>query len=501
MSTSKKNVSTQEVVRNQNGTISLPPEAEFKSYKAMKEWLTLREMEEEEKVNVNEPAGPLLEGLVALQAVLKRMFGLISISGEKCGFCGVVHDPPSLINVKTGIDTAVQVPWGNVGVPALDNHPITTGYSVDSKGEFQLRLKSAIARKHAKKIKEIAEAVRDEIEAHSIYRGKAFAMNFDNVQERVAAEGPEALAPEFLDLSHVKEEELIFSKETRRLVDAALLTPIKKWERLKQLGASPKRGALLVGDPGTGKTMTAKVIAKVATEHGWTFVYVRQPEQLAEALAFAKRYQPAWVFCEDIDRILEETDERSAGRNQDANQLLNTVNGLDSDAEVYLVLTTNFVDKIEKYLPELLRYGRLDAVLKLERPDAGAAARLIKLYAKSSLRMTEPELHEAGSRLQGNIPPAIKEAVDRARLYGLTDSDSGDITFSAVMLAAKSMEDQTAMLKPPENTDKDVEIARALGNALGERVAAGLLRLDAKVAAETGKMPLLTDGEPVEGRQ
>jgi SpoVK/Ycf46/Vps4 family AAA+-type ATPase len=72
-----------------------------------------------------------------------------------------------------------------------------------------------------------------------------------------------------------------------------------------------KRGVLLEGPYGTGKTLTAFVTAKKCVENGWTFIMLDRVAALKEALTFARMYAPAVVFAEDIDRSVE--GERTVG--------------------------------------------------------------------------------------------------------------------------------------------------------------------------------------------
>src|SRR6185369_1993373 len=108
-----------------------------------------------------------------------------------------------------------------------------------------------------------------------------------------------------------------------------------------QSGQSLKRGIAFVGDYGTGKTLLASDVARVAVENGWTFIYVKEPAELSEALRYAQQYQPVVVFAEDADRIA------GPERTATVNALLNQLDGIDGKAaRIMTIVTSNAPDKI-----------------------------------------------------------------------------------------------------------------------------------------------------------
>src|SRR6202000_3403134 len=120
-----------------------------------------------------------------------------------------------------------------------------------------------------------------------------------------------------------------------------------------------------------------------------SFVMCTQTQDFADCVRFAHNYQPAIVFCEDIDR---ETD---GSRDEELDAILNTIDGVDSkNTEIMLVLTTNEVQNIH---PAMLRPGRLDALLTLDYPDSEAVGRLIRHYSGDLLPEGE------GLRLVGDM--------------------------------------------------------------------------------------------------
>src|SRR5262249_22003547 len=152
-------------------------------------------------------------------------------------------------------------------------------------------------------------------------------------------------------------------EDIQNQIDTSILVPIMHTKEVEAQKIPLKRTILLEGPYGTGKSLTARMAARVCEENGWTFILLDRVQGLRTALEFANRYSPAVVFAEDIDRISEE-------RNDAANDLINTIDGvLSKSSKIMTILTTNFADKLDK---AMVRPGRLDAVISLRAPSDAA---------------------------------------------------------------------------------------------------------------------------------
>lgn len=270
--------------------------------------------------------------------------------------------------------------------------------------------------------------------------------------------------PKFMRTDDIDEAQLVYSREVMNAINTNLFTPIKRVRELKANGLPVKRGVLLGGTYGTGKTMAAKVASKYATQEGITFIYVARADELADAINFGKQYQsPACViFCEDIDRAL--TGERSV----EIDDILNIIDGIDTkSANIMVVLTTNFLNKIEA---AMLRPGRLDAVIDVKAPDAEAVQRLLRVYGGDAIALDE-DLTEIGEVLDGKIPAVIAEVVKRAKLSQLALNQPGEpvtrLTSDALLEAATTMNMQLELLAA---ADKGAAPPPALDEALRQIV-------------------------------
>jgi transitional endoplasmic reticulum ATPase len=396
-----------------------------------------RKMEEDEKViqiNHSFECAPL-DAAVCFVNVVTKKFGWIEQVRDN------PMRPPQTIGVPTGPHAAdvVQIPFGAIKVPGVDG---TILIMIDGHPVPQFAVIGKVRKKHASIIGDIVRETKDEIRTRSIYRGKAIRIGFGYIRE----ERPyDALvdAPKFMDLSGVAETDLIFGETVQQALNIGLFTPITHYEACRKLNIPLKRGILLHGQYGTGKTMTANVTALKAQAAGWTFIYLDDVRDLKAALRFAQQYAPAVVFAEDIDRAM--TGDRSVS----IDEILNTLDGIDSKgSELITVLTTNHIERIN---PAMLRMGRLDTLVEVLPPDAQAAARLVRLYSRGLLE-DGASLDNIGKVLDGKIPAFIRETVERAKLAAVMrvggSAISGRVLEVDLLNAAKAMESHDALLKP-----------------------------------------------------
>ncbi|BFU43300.1 AAA family ATPase [Krasilnikovia sp. MM14-A1004] len=183
-------------------------------------------------------------------------------------------------------------------------------------------------------------------------------------------------------------------------------------DRLRAAGQHLKRGLLLHGPPGTGKTHTIRYLLGALPE--LTVVLLAGPSIrfVTEAAQLARALQPALVVLEDCDLVAEDRDFH-AGAQPLLFAVLEALDGLDDDADVAFLLTTNRVDALEPALAQ--RPGRVDLAVEVPLPDEAARRRLIALYARQ-LPFTPDALDLAARRTEGTTASFTKELVRRAVL-------------------------------------------------------------------------------------
>jgi transitional endoplasmic reticulum ATPase len=349
---------------------------------------------------------------------------------------------PQVLSIPSGVHTKVDVPWGKFQLPNISGE-LRTQMDGNSAGRAIFVLSATIKRKDEATVRGLFDELREYLKENSLYRGKAIKIRFrDDDGEAIGM--PE---PEFLDLENVTRENLILNEHLAVSVNANLFTPIERAQDCLQNGIKIKRGVLLGGDYGTGKTLAAMVAARVAQDNGITYIYTPRASELGDAIAFAKQYQsPACVvFCEDIDRTV--TGERTVAMDD----ILNILDGIDTKSEnIITVLTTNHLKNVNR---AMLRPGRLDAIIDIEKPDAQSAEKLVRFYGGNSIETNE-DLTVVGEVLANQIPAVIEEAVKRAKLFQLALIEPGaaveNISAEALNQSAQTMTMQIDLLAEPE---------------------------------------------------
>lgn len=420
-----------------------------------------KEKEEETLTSFNEEFPAFIwEGCYALALALDSLYGWFQgIRSE--GFFS--SNPPQLRSVKINADENVQVPWGSFLVPHIDKNDgyFETGWYQNPNGMVCFKLTATIRKKHSNHFKALCAEIKKQLREHSIYRGKAVTIKFLDDRGR-PLEFPE---PVFANITGLQPEQLIFSRSIEAVLQANVYTPLTKTAQVRAAGIPLKRGVLLAGPYGTGKTLISTYVKQLAVANGWTYLVCQTAAEFPKCVQFARQYQPAVVFCEDIDRVTD------GNRDAAMDLVLNTIDGVDAkNTEIMLVLTTNEIENIH---PGMLRPGRLDAVIAVERPDAEAVARLIRHYSGKLMDDGET-LSVVGSLLAGNTPAVIREAVERAKLTAISISpDAGAplrLTEEALIIAANTMRMQLDLLNRLEEEEPDA--VRIFGNVIVEGMIA-----------------------------
>lgn len=396
------------------------------------EWLIKREKDLEQAVSVNEEIdGFPLDAAIALHKALKQTFGWTQMGDS-------MWNPPSVLTVDTGVFTKTQVAWGEIIMPGIEG--VISPCAGHLKGDHQiLTLHGQVKKKHRAKIAEVAELARKFLKEESIYKGKAIKPHFPDI-----GHGEMPTSPKFFDASFVKKEDVVFSKSVHEQIEVSLFTPIRETAACRKYRIPLKRTVLLAGTYGVGKTLTAAITAQLCEENGWTFLLLEKAEDLPDAIEFAKQYQPAAIFVEDVDRSTE-GQERTA----EIDNILNTIDGVESKGlEIMFVLTTNHAERINK---GMMRTGRVDAYIEVAPPDAEAVARLAKVYSRELLADGE-DLSQVGKLLAGRKPSDVREAVERSKLAAIfhRGAEAAQIKAEDLVTAANIMQPHFDLMKEPE---------------------------------------------------
>jgi cell division protease FtsH len=184
-------------------------------------------------------------------------------------------------------------------------------------------------------------------------------------------------------------------------------------DRLRAAGHPLKRGVLLFGPPGTGKTHTVRYLLAQLPEFTAVLLSGTALAFIQPACALARLVQPALVVLEDVDLIAQSRDFRHGMDNPLLYQVLNEMDGLGGDADVAFLLTTNRPDLLEAALAD--RPGRVDLVVEVPLPSAPARASLLALYG-AGLALTDDERASVVADTEGMTASFFAELARRATL-------------------------------------------------------------------------------------
>lgn len=441
-------------VRHEGTTLILPIVAgKEMSYDEAIVWLDRKKKEEEQEVRIFEsiPCSPL-DGAHAFREAIVERYGFSCL--------GSWFSPATLVGVPISVTEKVQVPLGTISIPGIE-------------GSFEAKVSSnppafiiggSVKRKYELEVKAIVGLTRKILSERSIYKGRAVRVSWDWERQGTGYH-PINNAPQFFSLDPDAEKILTFSERVAADLEIGLFTLIEKREQCRKYQIPLKRGVLLYGKYGTGKTLTATVAAIRAERSGTTFVYLDSVLDLRRGLEFAAQYAPSVVFCEDIDRAI------SGERTTEMDEVLNLIDGVDTkDKEIITVLTTNHIDKIN---PAMLRMGRIDTLIEVTPPDARAASRLVELYGRGLLA-GDADLTRIGERLAGKIPAFIRETVERGKIAAIARCGDKDITGSVceedLLRAAGNLETHDAFLTPKKSVSEFMPVDRFF--VRGEKVEA-----------------------------
>lgn len=438
-----------------------------------------KEQDEENKVNLSETFDVFVwEGAYAMAKTLDVMYGWFQQIKIPGGFFKP-DQPPAMISVKIGPDETVQVPWGRFTLPNMPEGDgwLETSYMAREGDIPKFRLNGNLKKKHSEQFHKLCIGIKEQLKTFSLYKGKAITVKFHD-EDGHRMDFPE---PDFTKINRIERKDLIFSQHIEEAVDANLYTPIQKTELCRKHNIPLKRGVALAGPFGTGKTLIAQRTATLAAEHGWTYIVSPSAKDFPDCVKFAQRYQPAVVFCEDIDKST------SGDRTEEMDQILNTIDGVNSKkTEIILVLTTNEVEEIN---PAMLRPGRLDAIIHVDRPDAEATTRLITLYAGALLAAGE-DLERIGAALAGSTPAVIREVVERSKLTAihlLKDGADFQLTEKALLIAADTMAMHRKLMD--KGKQEPLQGMEVLGNILGHFIGQAV---ETAISHHPGKVDLLS---------
>ena len=199
-------------------------------------------------------------------------------------------------------------------------------------------------------------------------------------------------------------------------------------ERFTKIGAKLPKGALLVGPPGTGKTLLAKAVAGEANVpffslSGSDFVEMFVgvgASRVRDLFRQAQEAAPCIIFIDEIDAIGKSRDSRYGGgndeREQTLNQLLSEMDGFDSSKGLLVLGATNRPEILD---PALLRPGRFDRRVVVERPDLKGRVAILKVHSKNVLMDDSVDLEAGGLATSGAVGSELANMINEAAILAV----------------------------------------------------------------------------------
>jgi len=308
------------------------------------------------------------------------------------------RDPePFYVDVHTDYDKRENlIMRGQLLIEKDDAHFVVT---VDAFPRYPATVQVQGPEEQKDKIEAFVHGVMDITEKENFYRGKKIEF---------------AGRIRFLNVTGKSWHGIILDRATKREVKANTIEFLRRGKRWHGFGIPQKRGVLLAGEPGTGKTLICKAL--MAEADGITCVttsayQLSADEYITELYEMAQDLSPCIVFIEDIDLIGLNREEYHYQHGPALLSLLNVLDGVEEKHEIVTVATTNNWEALDRAISQ--RPSRFDRVIKLSLPSLEERRELVSLLCQK-IPVDVPTQDYISSKAEGCSPAQLQEVV-----YGL----------------------------------------------------------------------------------
>ena len=301
------------------------------------------------------------------------------------------------------------------------------------------------------------------IPAETLEKMRVLPEDFKNALKEVE---PSAMREVLVEIPKISWGDVGGLGDVKMKLREAVEMPLKDPEAFKRMGIKPPRGILLYGPPGSGKTLLAKA---VANESEANFISIKGPEVMSKWVGEsekavrtifkkAKQVAPCIVFLDELDAIAHRRgfDNDSGVGERVVNQLLTSMDGLETLEGVVVVGATNRPDMVD---PALLRTGRFDRILLVPAPDKAARLEILKVHTKG-MPLEGVDLDELSEELDGYTGADIEGLCREAAMVALREKkDARKVSMAhfqeAIKVVRPSLDEDT--VKFYENLGKAIE--------------------------------------------
>lgn len=265
---------------------------------------------------------------------------------------------------------------------------------------------------------------------------------------------PSAMREVLVEIPKVTWEDIGGLQDAKRILRETVEMPLKQPESFKRLGITAPRGVLLYGPPGCGKTLLAKAIANESESN---FISIKGPEVMSkwvgesekavrQIFKKAKQVAPAIVFLDEIDAIAPRRGSSmgdSGVTERIVNQLLTSIDGLESLEGVVVLAATNRPDIVD---PALLRAGRFDRLILIPVPDRDARLEILKVHT-GKMPLEGVDLEALADELENYSGADIESLCREAAILALRQNPSAE------KVTSKHFEEAKKTVKPSIDED------------------------------------------------
>jgi len=223
----------------------------------------------------------------------------------------------------------------------------------------------------------------------------------------------------FLKLENVSWDDIILPESTKKVIKSNIEENFALRETFKKYGLSVKRGVILHGVPGTGKTKICKCLAR---ESGYSVLYALpsdfpNPNSISRVCEIAKDLAPCLFVIEDIDWIASD---RSKGGSAFVMELMNKLDGLESFGDIITLGTTNALGELENAIKN--RPGRFDRIISVDKPDEECRVKMLRKFTEKFVVAKTVNFEKLAKATEGLTGAHMNDLCLTSAIFAVKDS-------------------------------------------------------------------------------